>query len=820
MKGGPRGRPSPKTGSGAGVGREGGEGASRARDAMSTSDPLLPEGWEDDEALLAELQSALGEGILRDAVPGHRLVRELGVGGQARVFLAERLADGAVVAVKVLELRMLPNSRAARRLERELEVLQRLEHPGIVRVHEGGLTRCWRPYLVEEYLPGGALKRVLPLGAPGPCADLDGALELFARICDAVDHAHKRGVVHRDLKPSNVLLDAEGSPKVADFGIAREIAELVGAVEPVAADTVGFVGSLAYASPEATGAARDVDVRSDVFSLGVLLFELLTGIPVVPHDATLRERVLALERLDDHLPSRVHRLRRRRGLLPAAAPHRLPRELDAVVAEALALDREERYQSAAALAADVRAVVDGRPLLARRLGPMRRAVRFVRRHPTAVASLALAMVATAAFAVQEVGRARERRANYAWALDTLGVLLDQAVAGFERLVGGEAYRGELLRSALDAFETMLQTHPGDPALRLGRARCLLLLGVLHRDEGDPAAALTAYRRALDDLRTLVAVPKVARDARRALSLTLVRIGDVRKEDGDLAAAERHYREALSVDQERAAAAPEDVTALDDLFWSHHRLGHLALMQEDLEGARRAFARLEPLADRIQALDPERAANWNLFFAVQRSWAAWDRLAGRGPARERLARAEAAVRRRVETSPGLWFPRFQLASVLGALAAAEAEEGLLAEALRHAAEARRILVELEGADPSKQEVAALLLRTDLEVLRLQVLLGTEATSVTRESVLARLAEDGSLSRLSALDRVALLGAAERCALALADAGRPGLGARILAAVLEDIGDATTEGDEARLRAVLGDLERRAGLQAGGEEGGNR
>ena len=779
------------------------------RDAMSIAEPFLPAGWEDDEAFLAELRSALGEDALRDTVPGYRLLRELGVGGQARVFLAERLDDGTAVAVKVLELRMLPNSRAARRLERELEVLQRLDHPGIVRVHEGGLTNCWRPYLVEEYVPGGTLKRVLPLGAPGPCAELHGALELFARVCDAVDHAHKRGVVHRDLKPANVLLDADGSPKVADFGIAREIAELVGAVEPAAADTVGFVGSLAYASPEATGAARDVDVRSDVFSLGVLLFELLTGIPVVPHDATLRERVLALERLDDHLPSRVHRQRRRRGLLPTAAPHRLPRELDAVVAEALALDREERYQSAAALAADVRAVVDGRPLLARRLGPTRRAVRFVRRHPTAMTSLALVAVAAVAFTVQEAERARERRVSYAWALDTLGVLLDQAVAGFERLVGGEAYRGELLRRALDSYESMLQTHPGDPALRLGRARCLLLLGVLHRDEGDPTAALAAYRRALEDLRVLVAVPEVAREARRALSLTLVRIGDVHKEDGDLEAAERRYREALSVDEERVAAAPEDVTALDDLFWSHHRLGHLALMREDLEGARRAFARLEPLADRIQGLAPERAANWNLFFEVQRAWAAWDRRAGRGPALERLVRAEAAVRRRVETSPGLWFPRFQLASVLGALAEAEADGGLLDDALRHAVEAHRILAELEGADPSKQVFAAQLLRTDLEVLRLQVLLGTDASVVTPESVLSRLSEGGLSTRLSALDRVAVLGVAERCALALAEAGRPGLGARVLAAALAGAGSATTEADEDRLRVLLGDLERRAG-----------
>jgi hypothetical protein len=252
-----------------------------------------------------------------------------------------------VVALKVIrpELALLGSLQ---RFRREAEILGAMQHPGIAHVFEAGLDERsgtpW-PYMAMELVEGEKLTAFAHRRRLSPSA----RVALLLRVCDAVHHAHQRGVIHRDLKPANVLVDGTSQPKVLDFGIARALESAAGALE---LPTLVPIGTPAYMSPEQREGAAVVDVRSDVYSLGVLGFELLTG----------------------GLPRELEAGANARGAAPAprdAAERRassfggLRGDLCAVFARALHADRELRYQSASALADDLHRFLDGRPVLAR-----------------------------------------------------------------------------------------------------------------------------------------------------------------------------------------------------------------------------------------------------------------------------------------------------------------------------------------------------------------------------------------------------------------------------------------------------------------------
>ncbi len=360
-----------------------------------------------DSELLAELRELLAadaqvrgfdlpdhERVERELVgpnrPGRRigawqLERELGRGGMSVVWLARRV-DGFAqrAAIKLLK-RGMDSDELVQRFERERALLAALEHPGIARLYDGGSTDDGQPYMVMEYVEGR------PLDAACAGFALERKLALFCAVCDAVEYAHEHLVVHRDLKPSNILVTAAGEPKLLDFGIAKLMeSDPSGATPTLTAPDQRFL-TPQYASPEQLRGER-VSTRGDVFSLGVVLFELLAG--ARPFDATRTPDTEAAP------PSRSARE------LASAV------ELDTIVLKALQLDPARRYSSARALAEDLRRLLRGEPVLARPDTWSYRTAKFVRRHRLLVAAagaVAAALLVGAAVAWTQYREALESR---------------------------------------------------------------------------------------------------------------------------------------------------------------------------------------------------------------------------------------------------------------------------------------------------------------------------------------------------------------------------------------------------------------------------
>lgn len=304
------------------------------------------------------------------AIPGYEIRKEIHRGGQGAVFEAVQQSTHQLVALKVMHGAGSENART--RFEREVDLLGRLRHPGIVRVFDGGVSgdRAW---FAMEFVRGRALGEVV---GNLPLRD---ALRLFVKICDAVNAAHLQGVIHRDLKPGNILIDDRAEPRIVDFGLARIATE--GGTASAVTLTGQFMGSLPWASPEqVAGAAHVVDLRSDIYSLGVVLFQLLTG--AFPYDVTGGFAKVA--RTIEHAEPRR----------PSAARPGLDADIDTIVLRCLAKEPGRRYQSASALSTDLERYLAGQPIEARRDSAwylMGRAMRRYRAMAAAAAVVALVL---------------------------------------------------------------------------------------------------------------------------------------------------------------------------------------------------------------------------------------------------------------------------------------------------------------------------------------------------------------------------------------------------------------------------------------------
>ncbi len=317
---------------------------------------------------------------LIDRLGPYRILGVLGEGGMGTVYEAEDERLRRVVALKVIRSDRV-SAEVARRFALESEVLGRLQHPGIAQVYEAGTANSTggpQSYFAMELVRG------LPLtdyanGRRLPMAD---RLELFARICDAVHYAHRQGVVHRDLKPANILVDESGQPKVLDFGIARVTNADVYATRQT---SVGeMVGTLQYMSPEQVNAVpSEMDERSDVYSLGVVLYELISGrLPYDLERAALHDAVRAILVQDPAPLSSINR--------------RLRGDVEIIVGKALEKERHRRYLSADALASDIRRYLRDEPIIARPASPLYQLRKFARRHRTLVTSAVSGVVLLAA----------------------------------------------------------------------------------------------------------------------------------------------------------------------------------------------------------------------------------------------------------------------------------------------------------------------------------------------------------------------------------------------------------------------------------------
>jgi serine/threonine-protein kinase len=463
-------------------------------DASMLLDPLrAPEAAEDDGLPVAGAQ-----------VGGYRLLRELGRGGSAVVWLAER-EDGAVrraVALK-LPLFTLGSSHAQARFERERDVLASLEHPLIARLYDAGVDAAGRPFIVLEHVDGEPVTAACDARHLG----LEARLRVFLQVLDAVQHAHRHMVVHRDIKPSNVFLDAEGRVKLLDFGVAKLLAG-DGTPEADAQLTreAGCALTPRYGAPEQFDGSA-ITAATDVYALGVLLYELLTG--TLPHADALgsitrtTRAVLHAEPLRPSRATIAPAAASARGFeTPSALAKALAGDLDTIVLKALRKSPAERYSSAERLADDLGRFLAHRPIEARPPSWRRRLGLFSRRHRAAVAAAAVGAAGALCLGVLLAlahGQAVDQRERADAVRDFMLDLVEDAEADQDH--PGDATGRQMLRSGLGRAH---ERFAGQPRL-LGEVLAELARMLARLDDDDlaqatlrEAAALLASNAPADD----------------------------------------------------------------------------------------------------------------------------------------------------------------------------------------------------------------------------------------------------------------------------------------------------------------------------------
>jgi tetratricopeptide (TPR) repeat protein len=375
-------------------------------------------------------------------IPGYEVQELLGRGGMGVVFRARHLSLNRIVALKMALAGAYAGPRERERFQREAEAVAGLRHPNVVQIHDVG-DSDGRPYYTMEFVEGGSLAQKLA-GTPRPASQ---AAALVASLAAAVESAHQGGIVHRDLKPANVLLTTDGTPKISDFGLARRFAG-----EPDLTWSGTVVGTPSYMPPEqARGKSLAVGPAVDIYALGAILYELLTGRPPF-RGATPEETVQQVIAQDPVPPSRLN--------------GKVPRDLETICLKCLQKDPERRYATAAALADDLHRFERGEPIAARPVGRPERVMTWIRRNPTAAALLftVLALMGLAVVAgMREWAVAAERRQEMAKWSDRLAFAIDlqqqgrfaEARAILEKANTGDAVlrqKIEYARGQLDLVE--------------------------------------------------------------------------------------------------------------------------------------------------------------------------------------------------------------------------------------------------------------------------------------------------------------------------------------------------------------------------------
>ena len=568
----------------------------------------------------------------------YKLLQKIGEGGMGVVFMAEQQRPvRRKVALKVIKPGM-DSGQVVARFEAERQALALMDHANIARVFDAGATDTGRPFFVMELVKGVPIteycdRNQLPPGE---------RLELFIPVCGAIQHAHQKGIIHRDIKPSNVLVtlqDGVPVPKVIDFGVAKAIDQHL-TERTIFTEFGAVIGTLEYMSPEqAEMGSMDIDTRSDVYSLGVLLYELLTGSTPLER-AKLRKVAFAdvLKRIREEEPTRPStRLSESNDLLPSISaqrkmePARLTKlvrgELDWIVLKALEKDRMRRYETAAGFAKDIRRYIEGDPVEAGPPSASYKLGKFARKHQLALATAgafaALLVVATAVsvgFAVLADRQKKKAEDREQLAIEAVKHYGD-AIEANPELKNNPSLAG--LRTALlkepQAFFRHLRgrlqaDRDTSPAALDRLAMTSYNLGHITAEVGDKPDAVLALEQAAAILEGLVrAFPEDAK-YRADLGKTCVNLGLLKKELGGSSEAMDLFEKARDILDRLARERPSDSQVRIDLGMCLNNIGlvchHTGRLAEAMAWYRRALE----IRERVTRELPSDGRSWSVLAA--------------------------------------------------------------------------------------------------------------------------------------------------------------------------------------------------------------
>jgi len=498
--------------------------------------------------------SAIAESAITAPVIGtqtvgpYRILREIGQGGMATVYLAVREGGDFEQRVAIKVVRGLLGGDALRRFRAERQILASLEHPSIARLLDGGTTADGVPYLAMEYVDGMPIDQY--------CRErgltIHERLQLFGRVCDAVTHAHRNLVVHRDIKPSNILVTPDGTPKLLDFGIARLIADDGPSGMPLTITGMRML-TPEYASPEQVR-GEPITTAADVYSLGVLLFELLTGqrpLAFTTRQTGEIERVVCT--VEPRRPSTA--------VKSGKDSRQLAGDLDTIVLTALRKEPARRYASASHLAEDIRRHLDGRTVVARQPTWSYRSSRFIRRHRAGVAVAVVFTAVVIGFGATLFMQNRRVLAERD-ASEQVTDLLLELYSAYDPTSsrGSRVTAQELLDRGASRIQTELK---GQPVMQ---ARMLDRFGALLTNIG-------LSDRAVDVLRSSLAARESTGDTDSAATAeTLAHLAIALTERGEMAEAEQLAQRAIEIRRRVAPGTAELAESLNTLGTIRDRRG--------------------------------------------------------------------------------------------------------------------------------------------------------------------------------------------------------------------------------------------------------
>jgi len=556
---------------------------------------------------------------LPDRIGDYTIRRLLGQGGMGSVYLAEQSEPvQRTVALKVIKLGM-DTGEVVARFESERQTLAIMNHPHIAKVFDAGSTPEGRPYFVMELADGVPVTRF--------CDEheltIEERIEVFIKVCGAIQHAHQKGVIHRDIKPSNVLV-SEGDdgpfPRVIDFGIAK-------ATRDAATDETSFtregavMGTPEYMSPEQAGAHQgDVDTRTDIYSLGVLLYRLMVGI--LPFDRELLRGAALDEMLriirDDEPSTLSNRLsslgedsgevaaRRRTDI--ATLRRRLRGDLDWIVMKAIDKDRERRYQSVSEFAADLRRHLGNEPVVARPPSLGYRLGKFARKNKgplSAVAAvfvvLVIGIVASTWLAIEATRARTQAQQRRAQAEDLIGFMIGDLRGKLEP-VGRLDILDDVGAKALDYFDSLAPEELTDEE-RYRLSTTLTQIGEVRFAQGSLDGAWEALEPALELARGVVAADPEQTDWQLGLGAIHFWLGYVHWQREDLQMALEEFFAYLDVAEELVSIDPDNLEFQLERGYAHSNIGFVRQQQGDLAGALAQFELCLAIEQQIADADP-------------------------------------------------------------------------------------------------------------------------------------------------------------------------------------------------------------------------